>query len=49
MEGIGLPHLLGDLLDAGCDDVAAVLGLLDLLRVLLGDVGDDALVRAVRR
>jgi uncharacterized membrane protein YjdF len=39
MEGIGFPHLLGDLLNAAGDDVAAILGLLDLLRVLLGDVG----------
>jgi hypothetical protein len=43
MEGVGLPHLLGDLLDAGGDDVARILGLLDLLRVLLGHVGDDPL------
>ena len=44
MEGVRLPHLFGDLLDAGCDDVAGVLGLLDLLGVLFRHVGDDALI-----
>ena len=45
MERIGFPHLLGDLLDAAGDDVAAILGFLDLLRVLLGDIRDDTLIR----
>ena len=45
MERIGFPHLLGDLLDAAGDDVAAILGLLDLLRVFLGDIRDDPLIR----
>ena len=45
MERIGFPHLLGDLLDAAGDDVAAILGFLDLLRVLLGDIRDDPLIR----
>ncbi len=33
------------MLDAAGHDVAAVLGLLDLLRVFLRDVGDDTFVR----
>ena len=45
MEGIGFPHLFGDLLDAAGDDVAAVLGLLDLLREFFRDVGDNTFVR----
>ena len=45
MEGIGFPNLLGDLLDAAGYDVATIFGLLDLLCVLFGDIGDDTLVR----
>ena len=44
MERIGLANLLGNLFQAGCDNVAPIFGLLDLLGVFVGDVGDDALV-----
>lgn len=44
MERIGLANLLGNLFQAGGDDVAPIFGLLDLLGVFVGDVGDDALV-----
>ncbi len=45
VKGVGLAHLLGDLLDAAGDDVATILGLLDLLGVLFGHIRDNALVR----
>lgn len=44
MERIGLANLLGNLFQAGGDNVAPIFCLLDLLGVFVGDVGDDALV-----
>jgi hypothetical protein len=43
VEGVGLANLLGELLNAGGDDIAGVLGLLDLLRIFLGHIGDHPL------
>ena len=44
MERIGLANLLGNLFQAGGDNVAPIFGLLDLLGVFVGDVSYDALV-----
>src|SRR5690606_36436099 len=44
MKRIGLPDLLGDLFDTASHDVTAILSSFYLLRVLLRDIGNDALV-----
>ncbi len=44
MERVSFSYLFGDLLDARRNDVAAILGLLDLLGILFGDVRNGAFV-----
>ena len=44
VEGVSLSHLLGDLFDTGRDDIAAILGLFDLLCVFFRNFRNGAFI-----